>query len=35
MHVEPGRLRAVLGVASITVVPTDTHLAVVDTPLGA
>jgi 3',5'-cyclic-AMP phosphodiesterase len=35
MHVEPGRLRSVLGVASITVVPTDTHLAVVDTPLGA
>ena len=33
MKVEPGRLRSMLGVASVTVVPTHTQLAIVDTPL--
>jgi 3',5'-cyclic AMP phosphodiesterase CpdA len=33
MKVDPGQLRSVLGVASITVVPTDAHLAIIDTPL--
>ena len=35
MKVEAGRLRSVLGTASISFVPTDSTLAIVDTPLGA
>ena len=35
MKVEPGRLRSMLGVASVTYVPTQGALAIVDTPLGA
>lgn len=35
MKVEPGRLRSVLGVASVQVVRGDAHLAIVDRPLGA
>ncbi len=33
MKVEPGKLRTVLGVASVTYVPGQSHLAIVDTPL--
>ena len=35
MKVESGRLRSVLGVASVTLVTGQSHLAVIDTPLGA
>ena len=35
MKVEPGRLRALLGVASVSVIRGQSRLAVVDTPLGA
>ncbi len=35
MHVEPGRLRSVLGVTSVAYVPGRAHLAIIDTPLGA
>jgi len=35
MKVEPGRLRAMLGTASVSMVRTDTPLAIVDAPLGA
>ena len=35
MKVEAGRLRTVLGVASVTLVPGQAHLAIIDTPLGA
>ena len=35
MKVEPGRLREVLGVASVTLTRGQSRLAVVDTPLGA
>ncbi len=35
MKVEPGRLRAMLGTASVSMVPTGTTLAIIDTPLGA
>jgi 3',5'-cyclic AMP phosphodiesterase CpdA len=35
MHVEPGRLREVLGVASVSFVRGQSHLAIIDTPLGA
>jgi hypothetical protein len=35
MKVEPGRLRDLLGVASISFVSGQSHLAVIDAPLGA
>jgi len=35
MHVEPGKLRDVLGVASVSLVRGQSHLAIIDTPLGA
>jgi len=35
MHVEPGKLRDVLGVASVSFVRGQSHLAIIDTPLGA
>ena len=35
MKIDAGRLRSVLGVASVTVVPGTAALAVIDTPLGA
>ena len=35
MKVDAGRLRGMLGVATVTVVPTAAPLAIVDTPLGA
>jgi 3',5'-cyclic-AMP phosphodiesterase len=35
MHVEPGRLRSVLGVTSVAYVPGQSHLAIVDSTLGA
>ena len=35
MKVEPGRLRSMLGVAEVTFIRGQSHLAIVDTPLGA
>jgi hypothetical protein len=35
MHVEPGRLRDMLGVASVAFVRGNAPLAIIDTPLGA
>jgi 3',5'-cyclic AMP phosphodiesterase CpdA len=35
MKVEPGRLRSLLGVTSVSLVPGRSQLAIVDTPLGA